>query len=127
MKYEIQKKLYKYTAYFEIVIGFIIVIAIIISMASLFIGLKDLILNPTETDSLQNFLGIAFNIIIGLEFLKMLCNSNLSTVVEVLLFAIARQLIVGHTTVYENLVGVISIALLFMVRKYFFNPQLDEE
>ncbi len=126
MKYKIQKKLYQYTVYFEIFIGFIIVAAILISMYNLFFGLRELFLDPMKEDSLQQFLGIAFNIIIGLEFLKMLCNSNLGTVVEVLLFAIARQMIVEHTTALENLIGVVSIALLFLIRKYFFISKLDE-
>lgn len=126
MKYKIQKKLYQYTVYFEIFIGFIIVAAIMISMYNLFFGLRELFLDPMKEDSLQQFLGIAFNIIIGLEFLKMLCNSNLGTVVEVLLFAIARQMIVEHTTALENLIGVVSIALLFLIRKYFFISKLDE-
>ncbi len=127
MKNKVQKKLYQYTVYFEMFIGFIIVIAIIITMFSLMIGLREMFLNPLEENALNKFLGIAFNIIIGLEFLKMLCNSNLSTVVEVLLFALARQLIVEHTTVFENLIGVLSIAILFLIRKYLFIPQLDEE
>lgn len=126
MKYKIQKKLYQYTVYFEIFIGFIIVAAILISMYNLFFGLRELFLDPMKEDSLQQFLGIAFNIIIGLEFLKMLCNSNLGTVVEVLLFAIARQMIVEHTTALENLIGVVSIALLFLIRKYFFISKFDE-
>lgn len=127
MKNKVQKKLYQYTVYFEMFIGFIIVIAILITMFSLIMGLKEMFLNPMEEDALNKFLGVAFNIIIGLEFLKMLCNSNLSTVVEVLLFALARQLIVEHTTVFENLIGVVSIAILFLIRKYLFIPQLDEE
>ena len=43
-----------------------------------------------------------------------------ATVIEVLLFAIARQLIVEHTSTLDNLIGIISIAILFAVRKYLF-------
>ena len=50
----------------------------------------------------------------------MLCKHTPATVIEVLLFAIARQLIVEHTSTLENLVGIISIAILFAVRKYLF-------
>ena len=50
----------------------------------------------------------------------MLCKHSPGTVVEVLLFAIARQLIVEHTSTYDNLIGIISIAILFAVRKYLF-------
>ena len=73
----------------------------------------------------KDFLGIAFNIIIGVEFLKMVMRSKLDTVIEILLFAIARQLIVEQTTVFENGIGVIIIGLLFVIRKYLFIPKLD--
>jgi phosphate starvation-inducible membrane PsiE len=96
-------------------------------MITLAHGLKILYLNPTEEDAFQNFLGIAFNVLIGIEFLKMIFRYNLSTVIEVLLFAIARQLIVEHTTVYENCVGIIAIAILFVIRKFLFIPELDDD
>ena len=117
--------IYLFTRIMEIIISIFIIIAIGISMITLANGLKVLYLNPLEKDAFQHFLGVAFNILIGIEFLKMIFKSNLGTVVEVLLFAIARQLIVEHTTVVENCIGVISIALLFVVRKYLFIPELD--
>ncbi|MHB8130104.1 MAG: phosphate-starvation-inducible PsiE family protein [Mobilitalea sp.] len=119
--------LFKLTRFLEIIISIAIVIAIGISMITLSNGIKELFLYPLEKDAFQNFLGIAFNILIGIEFLKMIFKSNLSTVIEVLLFAIARQLIVEHTTVYENCVGIISIAILFVIRKYLFVPELDSD
>ena len=50
----------------------------------------------------------------------MLCKHTPETVIEVLLFAIARQLIVEHMSIYENLVGIASIAALFATRRYLF-------
>lgn len=120
-------KLFQLSRILEIVISIAIVIAIGISMITLSNGIKELFLNPLEKDAFQNFLGIAFNILIGIEFLKMIFKSNLGTVVEVLLFAIARQLIVEHTTVFENCIGIISIAILFVIRKYLFIPELDKD
>ena len=39
-----------------------------------------------------------------------------------LLFAIARQMVIEHTTPVENLVGIVTIALIFIIRKYLFVP-----
>ena len=122
-----QKQLLKCTRILEFIISIVIVIAIVISMITLLNGLKVFCLKPLEQDAFQTFLGISFNILIGIEFLKMIFKSNLSTVVEVLLFAIARQMIVEHATVYENFIGVASIALLFVVRKFLFIPELDDK
>lgn len=124
---QIQNRIFQLTRILEFVISIAIIIAIGISMITLVDGLKNLFFHSLEKDSFQNFLAIAFNILIGIEFIKMIFKYNLNTVLEVLLFAIARQLIVEHTTVFENLLGVVSIAILFIIRKYLFIPELDKE
>lgn len=111
----------------EIIISFMLIIALAISMITLVDGLKELYLHPLEKDAFQKFLAIIFNVLIGIEFLKMIYKYNVDTVIEVLLFAIARQLIVEHTTVFENCIGIISIAILFLIRKYLFIPLLDKD
>ena len=42
------------------------------------------------------------------------------TVFEVLLFAIARQIIIEHGSPVNSLIGVIAIAILFATRKFLF-------
>lgn len=42
----------------------------------------------------------------------MLCTHKPGTIIEVLLFATARQMIVEHLNVYETLVGIGAIAAL---------------
>ncbi len=122
-----KKKIHNITRVLEMIISAFIIVAILISMVSLLNGLKVLTLNVFQEDAFRNFLSVAFNIIIGIEFLKMLFKINVYTVIEVLLFAIARQMIVEHTTVYDNFISVASIALLFIIRKYLLNPELDQE
>ena len=41
---------------------------------------------------------------------------------EVLLYAIARHMVVGHESALDNLISVGAIALIFVVRKFFFVP-----
>ena len=41
---------------------------------------------------------------------------------EVLLYAIARHMVIGHESAFENLLSVAAIALIFVVRKFFFVP-----
>lgn len=71
-----------------------------------------------ETGAFLTFVGSVFNILIGIEFLKMLCQPSEDTVLEVLMFLVARHMIIEHTTVYENLVTIISIGILFAIKKY---------
>lgn len=123
----IQYILTKLTRYLEISITIIVIIAIAIAIKALLMGLSELYFSTNVKETFLKFLAIAFNILIGIEFLKMIYNYNVDTVIEVLLFAIARQLIVEHTTVIENCIGIISISILFAVRKYFFIPKLDQD
>ena len=44
----------------------------------------------------------------------MLCKHTAETVVEVLMFAIARQMVVEHLATFETLIGVLAIAILFL-------------
>lgn len=109
-------------SYVEIYVSILILIGIILLSGSelrniIVIG-KD-ILNGTETISISMFLGTAFELIIGIEFVKMLAKHTPSSAVEVLLYAIARQLIsTTHGNMLDALIGVVAIGLLFAIRKY---------
>lgn len=61
-----------------------------------------------------------FNLVIAIEFIKMLVRHTPESVIEVLLFATARQIVIGHGTPLESLTGILCVALLFITRKYFF-------
>ena len=78
----------------ETVIGVLLAFSIAVLVIFLFADLKILVLNPTNTELFNTLLASAFNLVIGIEFIKMLCKHSPDTVIEVLLFAIARKLIV---------------------------------
>ena len=48
------------------------------------------------------------------------CKHTPDTLVEVMMFAIARQMIVEHTSPQQNLIVVLAIAILFAIKKFFF-------
>ena len=50
---------------------------------------------------------------------------GIDSVVDVMLLAIARQMIVEHTSPIENLIAVLSIGILFVIRKYLYISRLD--
>ena len=54
------------------------------------------------------------------DLLRMLYLHTPITVFEVLLFAIARQVIIDHSSSLNSLIGVIAIAILFATRKFLF-------
>ena len=78
----------------------------------------DMSLYSKGAAALVTVLDDAIILAIGAELIKMLCKHTPETVIEVLAFALARQLIVGHAAPWENLITVVAIAILFAVRKF---------
>ena len=72
-------------------------------------------------DYVEDILLTAFNAIIVIEFIRMLIKHSMNTIVEVLIFAIARGLVVGHEKPLEELIRIACIATLLLCRKYLFH------
>ncbi len=109
---------------FEISYIFELLISVIVGLCILVFGIK-LVAETVNAstlsqgvDGLVHVLDDAIILAIGAELIKMLCKHTPETVIEVLAFALARQLIVGHAKPWENLVTVTAIAALFAVRRF---------
>ena len=74
---------------------------------------------------LEYYMEYAMSLAIGVEFVKMLCRHSAQTVVEVLLFATARQMVVEHLNPTQTLIGIVGIAILFAIRKYLMTDSDD--
>ena len=78
-----------------------------------------------DIDFFTKFLANALSLVVGVEFVKMLCRHSAQTVVEVLMFATARQMVVEHMAPTQTLIGVIAIAILFAIRKFLMTEDSD--
>lgn len=120
MRKAVQERVMKIANIIETIIGVLLIISISISVIYLIFDLTSIIRFRNTIESFSNYLSASFSLIIGIEFIKMLSKHTPETVIEVLLFAIARHLIVDHGSSLENLIGIASIAALFAIRKYLF-------
>lgn len=59
-------------------------------------------------------------IVMGVEFVRMLTLHTARAAINVLLFAIARQMTVSHGGGVETLFGVAAVAGIFAIKKYLF-------
>lgn len=66
----------------------------------------------------NGILSIILTLVIGVEFTKMLCKHTPEAVIDVLLFAIARQMVVYQDSVLDLLIGMASIVGLFAAKKF---------
>jgi len=120
------KHLDKIVKIFEVAIALLlfIVIAIKIIEAVFIIMELDIIIIPMD---FEQILSTAFALVIGVEFTKMLFRLTPETVIDVLLFAIARQTVIYHERTVDLLVGVIAIGGLFAAKKFLVNKKPEGE
>jgi len=69
-------------------------------------------------DSANTYLHNILTIVVGLEFVRMLINLTPANTLEVLIVAIARQVIVNHNDPLSNIACVVCIGGLFAIRKF---------
>lgn len=126
IKKKILSKLYGISYYLEMFISLLLIVVIIFLSVKLVINIFDINFMLSNDDVFTYFMENAMSLAVGVELIKMLCKHSASTVVEVLLFAIARQIIVSHSSVMNMVAGVLCIVALLATRKFLFLPD-DKE
>lgn len=116
MKSKVVITLLKTAWVLEMIIAAFILIVTVVQM--LLTGKDSLTSLLAGQFDLDQFLAGAMNIIVGLEFMKMLVLHTPRAVTDVLLFAIARQLVVSHASPVDTLLGVSAVALIFVIKKF---------
>lgn len=74
-------------------------------------------------DRFSILLGDLLSITVGIEFIKLLTKQRITELIEVVLLALTRQLVVEHLSMTYMFMGVLAIAVLFLIRKYLFTAE----
>ena len=122
MKNQFRERLSFCATMIEMVVGGLILIGCIISGIGL-IGTTSIAELLGDAHYLQDRMSDACLILIGAEMLKMITSYTIDSVVDVMLLAIARQMIVEHTSPQENL---LAVGVLFVIRKFLYISRLDK-
>lgn len=122
MKKYLQSKLFRIAGFVELFVTFLLVIAIGALSIQFMFGIFDpaIYQGSYNANVMNDFLAKGLSLAVGVEFVKMLSKHTPATVIEVLLFATARQMVVVHNDALDTLLGVVTIAALFATRKYLF-------
>ena len=111
-----QKHFVKILKMLEYTVAVALIVAMIVSLISFVIHQSAVF--SIEDFQLETYLSFALSLIVGVEFVKMLVLQTPGSLVEVVMFAVARQIIMSHDNALENLIGVIAVVLMFICRKY---------
>lgn len=101
----------------EIMVGLMLLVALVITAAGLVLHIDPAALFQ-KPEQFSAFLSLAATLVLGVEFIKMLCSHTMDAVIEIMLLAIARQMIAEHTSPLENLLAVLAVGVLYGIRKY---------
>ncbi len=127
--YYFRKKVAKSILFFEAVLSIFLIIGIIIGV----VDLARFLILLTSADVEQvfsrfyDFLDHLLLLIIGLELIIMLVKHNASSVVEVLIFAIAREILVRSPSMVEITIGILALAGVLAIKKYLLSEEYDDE
>ena len=139
---QLRNRIIQASSLLEILLSGLVLIGLLLSAVPLIKWMPGLLFDGNEVE-IRIFLERSLDIVIGIEFIKMLAKHSPGSSLEVLLYAIARHMVVGHDSALENLLSVCAIArhlvvghdsavenllsvgaiaLIFIVRKFFFVP-----
>ena len=98
----------------EMLLAGVMVICILLAIAGFFLedGVFLSILNKPET--LMTYVERVFTIVIAIEFLQMLSRPNTDNVIEILVFLVARHMIVGENTPVQDLISILGLTILVL-------------
>lgn len=105
----------------EFAMAVTIIIGIVISVPDLFKYMVD-ITQSTKGSSyqlFQSFLSHVLLMVIGLEFVAMLINHEEYQIIYIMIMVVARKMLIYGDNTKDLFIGVMAIAILFIVRKYF--------
>jgi uncharacterized membrane protein (DUF373 family) len=122
------KHLIKAIKVVETLLAIFILITVIVSSYDLLRIFYTILTTPDPNKSYDFFhelLSHALLLVIGLELAIMLVKHTPGSVIEVILFAVARKMLIYYTSAYETAIGVLSIAGLFAIRKFLFVSRIE--
>lgn len=123
--HKINKNLVRAMKLVELIIAVLLMAGIVISTIATIIYGTDSLAN--ETFQLEEILERALSLVVGVEFVKMLILHTPESVIEVLLYAVARQIILSHDSAMENLIGVLAIAIIFIIKKHLLSDNFQKQ
>lgn len=111
----------------EIIMGLFVLAAVVIGALMLIPEFPVLWQAHMKQEVFLEFLEMVLNLVIGIEFLKMLLRPNTDMILEVLVFVIARHMVVRTTTSVEDFLSVISVGVLLLIQKYLENKKINQK
>ncbi len=113
--------------YVELFLAILIIVVIVLSALQLIYELTHIHIFDMHSEFFMDFLGRTLSLAVGIEFIKMLCEHNADNIVDVLLTAIVRQMVVEHLDSLQTLIGVAAVAILYATKKFLIKSKKNKK
>lgn len=101
----------------EIIVALLVGLGVIATLITYLLpGLLHLFKTSTGTDHFLEYLEAIFNLVVGLEFMKLLFHINSENIIEVLVILISRHMIIEAHSAMDIFLSSLSIALLLLLK-----------
>jgi len=122
-RHKIKRFLSAVATYLELIVALIIVVSVILASAALLFDLhqysKDLFGETDFSATYSAMFSSAIVIVIGIEMIKMIVKHTPASVLEVLLFVIAKRVVADKEFgSLDMLLCVVAIAIIFAIKKF---------
>lgn len=116
----LSKRIEKTVHIIELIIAVIIIAGIGLGMVQLLRYFLLIVRAAPDTayDLIQSFLGLALLLIVGAELIHMILYHSTEALLELILFVIARKMLIYSNNVVDLIFGTIAIALVFFTMKF---------
>ncbi|MBE3594520.1 MAG: hypothetical protein IMX04_05720 [Candidatus Carbobacillus altaicus] len=104
--------------WFEWLLAVIIIFAVFGEGAMMVSALYDYIRTWELTEKFHTFLSDALLYIIGLEIALLLLKRDLILIIDIMIYTIARKVIIQNVAIWEVLLAVLAIAILYLLKLY---------
>ena len=118
---KIVRKTQRFIIYLQIVLGIIIAITVIMGIPDLFKYMSIILTAPKEISyaAFTDFLRHVLILVVGLEMMMMILTHSHESILTLVLFVIARKMLVYADSMTDIFIGTISIAVIFFVLRFF--------
>ena len=119
-----QRIIHLITSILEMALSIVLVAGILVSALHIPSYFGDII--ESGSLGLEDLINYVSLVIIVIELIHVLNLQNLKSVIEILMLAFTRELVIREWAMWQLLIGVVCIAGLFATRKYLMDRNEDE-
>lgn len=113
----------------DLVMAFLVVVGIVIGITDILRYFPKILVSdvPYSYDVFRDFLGHVLLLVMGVELIGMLISHSARATIELILYVIARKMLIYGETMTDMMFGAISVAVVFLTAKYFTSRKTEQE